>query len=104
MSLDLEASRFLNNFLRVREQVEKQANAPVLEDVIEHVSTMEVENVILSRVKEPRFFGGTVGKGDNQRAVWVPRMEQARPVSGDRVHLYEERLGEELLPLYPYAR
>jgi hypothetical protein len=63
----------------------------------------EIENVIITRHKEPRFYGGTLGRGDNQRAVWVAKMEQARPVSGDRLHLYEAKLGEELIPLWPYA-
>jgi hypothetical protein len=98
MSIDHIATAFLRNFEAVKQEVQKPAEIVHVED------THTTENVIVARSKEPRFYGGTLGKGDSQRPVWVHDPKQARHIDGDRVHLYEERLGEELFPLWPYAR
>lgn len=101
MSVDKTASNYLKNFMSIREQEAQQINAPMREpELIPHIAHMDVPNVILSRAENPRFFGGNLRSG---RPVWVPTMEQARPVSADRVHLYEEKLQEELIPLWPYS-
>lgn len=106
MSVEIHAAQFLKNFMKLRENEDKVSVNSLTDsnEICHHEDSHMTENIILSRVKEPRFYGGTVGKGDKQRPVWVPDMKQARPVSADRVHLYEEKLGEDILPLWPYAR
>jgi hypothetical protein len=105
--VDRTAQAYLNNFLKIRDREAVRDNDPLIPgdtDIVRLADGTEVENVIISRHKEPRFYGGTLGRGDKQRAVWVSSMEQARSVSGDRLDLYEAKLGEELIPLWPYAR
>jgi len=106
MSVEIHAAAYLKNFLKLREKEDKVSTNTLTDthEVVHHEDTHTTENVILSRAKEPRFYGGTIGKGDKQRPVWVPDMKQARPVSADMVHLYEEKLGVDVLPLWPYAR
>ncbi len=74
------------------------------EDTIQNYDFHMVDSVILTRAKEPKYYAGTIGKGDNQRAVWSHDKKQARSIDADRIHLYEEKIGEELIPLWPYAR
>jgi hypothetical protein len=103
---DNAARAYLANFLKVRNEVERDNDimVPDNQDIVRLADGYEIENVIISRHREPRFYGGSLGRGDNQRAVWVSDMKQARAVSGDNLHLYEAKLGEELIPLWPYAR
>src|SRR5208282_4738283 len=102
MSVDIAAQKFLDNFLKL--QVEAQDNAPIDHEKVTVLDFHITENVIVTRTREPRFYGGTIGRGDRQRPVWVTCMKQAKAISGDLIHLYEEKLGEELIPLWPYAR
>jgi hypothetical protein len=100
MSVESTAKKYLDNFLKVRTALE---NGPV-NGVEEKVSTADfhiTENVIVVRNSEPRYYAGMTRGG---RTVWAHDMKLARPISGDLVHLYEEKLGEELIPLWPYAR
>jgi hypothetical protein len=104
MSVELEAAKYLKNFLRLREEQTSEEVSEVTDLAVVPVADFHIiESVILTRHAEPRFYGGTLGKGDRQRPVWVHNIKQARSVSADRVHLYEEKLGVELLPMWPYA-
>lgn len=69
---------------------------PVLESELVRLTDSHTETVILARATEPRYFGGVLGRGGNQRPVWVPKPEQAQQVLADRVYLYEDNLGVEL--------
>lgn len=101
MSVDKEASAFLRNFIQIRDQRERIESRPGSEIIPHIVTHEEIQNVILSRETEPRFFAGVIrGSG---RPVWVSDITKAQPVSSERVHLYEEKLGTELYPLWPYA-
>lgn len=106
MSTERHAAKFLTNYMKLREKEDKISVNSLTDshEMCHHEDSHMTENIILSRVKAPRFYAGTVGKGANQRPVWVHDMKMARPVSADKVHLYEEKLNEEILPLWPYAR
>jgi hypothetical protein len=102
MSVDKLASKFLDNYLSLKRSFEPKLS-PEPEPEHSFVSNLceEVANVIITRVKEPRFFAGQKRNGD---FVWSHDMRFAKRVSEDLIHIYEEKLGETLLPLWPYAR
>src|SRR5271156_926857 len=99
---DLAAKNFLELYKKVQEQKDlspKTYQTPntvvkALDDVHNH------PNVILTREAEPRYFVGVMKDGKH---VWSHNEKQARPVSAHLVHLYEEKLGTPLFPLWPYA-
>lgn len=69
---------------------------PIFESELVRLTDSHTETVILARATEPRYFAGVLGRGGNQRPVWVPKPEQAQQVLADRVYLYEDKLGVEL--------
>ena len=95
MSLDNAASKYLAQLTRQNYEAIKEVEmVPISE-------TFPIENVILLRASEPRFFAGVKRNG---QAVWTHDIKLARPVSEHYIHHYEERLGEALLPMWPYQR
>ena len=97
MNNDTVASAFLRNYRKMQEPV---LPSPAFEST--DVSNDLPQNVILSRPQEPRYYAGAMrGSG---RAIWSNDIRHALPVAEDMVHLYEQKLGTVLLPLWPYAR
>lgn len=96
MSVDNIATRYLNRMATPMPKAK-----PV--ETVKLESHHTTENVIIARTKEPRYYAGSVGKGERQRAVWVHDIKQARHVDGYLIHLYEDHLGEDLTSLWPYA-
>ena len=106
---DLAAKNFLELYKKVQEQKDlnepcehprhRRPEAPSIPVMsLDEVHTHS--NVILTRETEPRFFMGVMKDG---KPVWTPNEKQARKVSAHLVHLYEEKLGTHLFPLWPYA-
>ena len=99
MSVESTAKKYLDNFLKLRTVEE---NGPVSGEEKVSIADFHItENVIVVRNSEPRYYAGMTRSG---RPVWAHDMKMGKPISGDLVHLYEEKLGEELIPLWPYAR
>lgn len=108
MSVERVADNYLRNWMKTRQEAEAKDTelqlVPEQPKVVHMEDTFSQSNVILSRLENPRYYGGLLGRGDRQRVVWVERPEQAKKVSEELVHLYEQKLGAMLFPQHPYVR
>ena len=104
---DLAAKNFLDLYKKVQEQKEKNATVyatPAQKPVpAEEALNDAPETVILSKIGangKSLYYAGIKPGGEPR---WVAFEKYALSVSRHLVHLYEEKLGESLFPLWPYA-
>jgi len=100
MSVNKAATNFLKqNFERVKAEAAQLDKEP---EVVHEVADMfPHQNVIISRVQTPRYYAGTKRNG---QVIWTHDPKFARAVSENHIHMYEEQLGLDLFPEWPYAR
>ncbi len=103
MSVDLTAKRFLENYTRMRSESVQPVKPQVLlpgEEIVHDEDTFAPnENVIVQRTTSPRFFAGVTPRSG--RAIWSNDPKHAKIVIHHRLHLYEQKLGEALIPSWP---
>jgi hypothetical protein len=100
MSIENAAEKYLNQLIKENYEAIKSPKP----EMVAVAETFVIENVILVRdcePREPQYFAGVKRNGNY---VWTHDVKLARKVSEDRIHLYEEKLGETLLPMWPYQR